>query len=48
MSCGEALDTQEQAYLSALEAARSVTIDGSQMTLFDGAGQELARLIFTG
>ncbi len=48
MSCGEALDQQEQAYATALQSARSFTIDGSQMTLFDGNGQELLRLIFNG
>lgn len=45
MSCGEALDMQDQTFTSALEAARTYSIEGSQLTLFDSAALETARLI---
>ncbi|MDX1413682.1 MAG: META domain-containing protein [Candidatus Promineifilaceae bacterium] len=46
ISCGESVDSQEQAYLSALEAARTFAINGSQLLLYDGGGNEVARFNF--
>jgi len=48
MSCGEALDTQEQTFLSALGATRTYAISGPQLILYDGSGLEVARLNFGG
>jgi heat shock protein HslJ len=48
MSCGPDLDAQEQAYTSALQSASTYAISGSQLMLFDGAGQEVARFNFSG
>ena len=48
MSCGESVDSQEQVYLSALSAARTFAINGSQLILYDGSGAEVARFNFAG
>ena len=39
--CEQDVSTQEQRYLSALDATASFTIDGDQLSLFDDAGQML-------
>ncbi len=48
MSCGQTLDTQEQAYLSALGETTTYVISGSQLILYNGSGQEVARFNFGG
>ncbi len=48
MSCGESIDSQEQAYLAAISAARTFAINGSQLIMYDGAGAEVARFNFAG
>ena len=43
-SCGQAADQQEQAYLEALQAATSYSLDGNELVLLDASGKELVRL----
>ncbi|HIP71249.1 MAG TPA: META domain-containing protein [Anaerolineae bacterium] len=43
MSCGPELDGQEQAFLAALQSAQTFTINGNQLIIFDGGGQEALR-----
>ncbi len=47
-ACGELIDSQEQNYLSALAAARTFAINGSQLIFYDGAGAEVLRFNFAG
>jgi heat shock protein HslJ len=43
MACEEALSTQEQVYMAALQGARAYSISGSQLVLFGGDGSETVR-----
>ncbi len=42
--CDEAIDAQERAYLSALQAAGSFSLEGNQLIIRDNAGLEILRL----
>ncbi len=42
--CGEEINAQEQAYLSALQAAGSFSLEGNQLIIRDNAGLEILRL----
>ena len=43
MACEEAVTTQEQAYLQALQSTTSYELTGNQLILRDGSGREVAR-----
>lgn len=43
-SCGEATDQKEQAYLLALQAATTYTLDEDVLVLLDAGGREIVRL----
>jgi heat shock protein HslJ/uncharacterized protein YraI len=43
MACEEAVTTQEQAYLQALQSTTSYELSGNQLILRDGSGREVAR-----
>lgn len=43
LACGPELDGQEQAFLAALQSAQTFTINGNQLIIFGGGGQEVLR-----
>ncbi|MGB3715691.1 MAG: META domain-containing protein [Candidatus Promineifilaceae bacterium] len=47
-TCGADIDTQEQVYMTALQSATSYQLVGSQLVLYDAAGQEVIRFNRTG
>ena len=42
-SCGEDIDAQEQAYLTALQSATTYTLSGDQLILYDAGINEVLR-----
>jgi len=47
-TCGPDIDGQEQVYLTAMQSARTYQLVGSQLVLYDAAGQEVVRYNRTG
>jgi heat shock protein HslJ len=47
-SCGEAVDAQEQTYLTALQSAATFEINGNQLIIYSAGGQEVLRFIAAG
>ena len=47
-TCGQDIDAQEQVYLTAMQSARTYQLIGTQLILYDSAGQEIIRYNRTG